>query len=353
MGGMADTGEAPDRRPMQEFEARLNDAFYRDAPYHYFNQRFSWLVAAAAQMDDPDLPILPEFPGLTSALGAVAELDETSFVRERRRTFVAAEAQVLLHQVAEALLRLVRGHIGDPPCPWLQMASDRSFSEFKRWIADDVVGVGPSATAAMLRRHVGAPTSAEPAAQSARDGWPPSALDNMNAFLRALARRYLEDANLYNSAKHGFAVKGGHHELRFVTDPNEDGETSPDQLALDRALSVHGVTLEHLESESLDGGPTWYRTLRFIDIDQDLALIHGGIRTITLLWDASAARYSGGGVVEVPLVEADPATIAARTSAGRAVIRIPITARPAAPETAAAVIDAIRRRDGDSKERWS
>jgi hypothetical protein len=58
--------------------------------------------------------------------------------REGVRNFASVESQVLFHHASEALLRLCLAHVVRPPCPWLEVASERP-QAFKKHVTSKVI----------------------------------------------------------------------------------------------------------------------------------------------------------------------------------------------------------------------
>ena len=56
---------------------------------------------------------------------------------------------MLLHHVAETLLRLYIAHESDPECPWIAIASERNFGRFKGKVSELLKSKG-----ALIERYV-------------------------------------------------------------------------------------------------------------------------------------------------------------------------------------------------------
>lgn len=209
---------------------RVNEEFYRGTPHQYFEQRLVWLLTAADRQDEP--VELPEGGILDEALGQESEFDPDALSSAARGLYVAAETQVLLHQVAEAVIRLVFGHLGSPPSPRVEMAALSSPAKFRGRVEEEIVRVPPEHLREVLRPVVvgtGAPPS---------EGWIERLLDDSTAVVQQLARRLLRDAPLYNAAKHGFAVTAGHSRLELAL--HDDDDLDADQLAAAESTSHSG-----------------------------------------------------------------------------------------------------------------
>ena len=117
--------------------------------------------------------------------------------------FVAVEGEVLLHHTSETLLRLALAHVpladtAVPDAPWLVLARERSFNEFKarvreQFLVEDDLEVRRAAMEVLSARH---PVGDDEASRRR--------LDELGRYIAYLARVFL-DADAYNAAKRGFA----------------------------------------------------------------------------------------------------------------------------------------------------
>src|SRR4029453_3266360 len=92
----------------------------------------------------------------------------------------------------------------------------------------------------------------------------------------AVAHRILEDAPLYNAAKHGFAVLAEHMAVEFRAELRQDEtpEERSSREAAEKLVRSEGVALEALEwtYDSASKSRHWFTALRFVDPAHDLAL---------------------------------------------------------------------------------
>jgi hypothetical protein len=321
-----------------EVAARLNDAFYRAAPPHqYFELRLISLLAMDALSGDARVEDLPSSTLGEAALGRELEFDPDVLERSSLDEYAAAESQVLLHHASEALLRAFLGHLGFPSCPWLEIASLSNFRVFKERVQEVV-----STPRTDLERLVD-------------DYFFGSALDVDTEMRRdfvavtaetiaAAGHRVLEDAPLYNAAKHGFAVLAGRHlvEWRMEPDPQETPEDRRAREAVSDWLRDEGLTLESLEWRPGDAadGRSWQRALRFVDPDHDVALSWLVIRVLGNVWRVAQARYAGGGEVRICHLDAEeaPSALRDRAKGKGSTMKVPVMALPLPPEQAEEVL---------------
>jgi hypothetical protein len=213
--------------------------------------------------------------GVTAKIGDDAEVDSASVVK-----YVSTESQVLLHHAAETVVRLFLAHRDTPPCPWLEMAGETIFWQFKDRVDREIVqhqrpGVleAQAALAFLGRREAG------PAEDL--DVWTDAA-QNLAAFLRTVAERWLKEANVYNTMKHGLAVLPGNALFQLL---DEDGK--PLRLG-------EGVSVEFLEPTRWEAGRRyWQLTTKWLDVQESLGLVEIACMMIDSLWSVARCRYVG------------------------------------------------------------
>jgi hypothetical protein len=109
------------------------------------------------------------------------------------------------------------------------------------------------------------------------DEWEKGA-DNIEAFLAHYAQHFLE-ADVYNSLKHGLAVRPGDALLKLG-----DAEE----------LKAEGPSIEYLSiRRDQSGNARWNRSTKWIKPDRDIARIHIATRLMESLWSMAAYRYTG------------------------------------------------------------
>lgn len=247
----------------------LNHHFYGgDGPADYFSTRLNSLMALVGNPDDfaDLLRTEVQVDNVTFSLGAGSEIDTDAL-----RRYLRMESQVLLHHAAEALIRLFLAHRHGQACPWLEIAAEFKFREFKDAVQQQIVN-GPELA---LTSDVGFVFLGRREAPE----WA-TAAESLTRLLRRFARDWLADARLYNSAKHGLSVVPGDAVFNL-------GPTGGDLTAMG-----HGDSLAYLEAGNwIDGTRTWSLTTRWIDVSETLGLIHVSTRMMTSLWDFARFRY--------------------------------------------------------------
>jgi hypothetical protein len=191
------------------------------------------------------------------------------------------ESQVVLHHAAKAVIRLFLAHVGAPPCPWLELASETSFSRFKRKVDDQLLrprrrGVLEAEAAwVFLGRRNAFP-------DEELDDWT-SAIENLAKFLRTFAERWLKESRVYNALKHGLAIVPGDAVFQLLDD---DG----------KAVRLgEGASVELLEATPWeDDRRAWQITTRWLDVQESLALVEIACLMIESLWLVARHRYVAG-----------------------------------------------------------
>ena len=254
---------------LQDNYAALNADFYEGKPWLYFDRRLMHVARLAADPEgyhdalDEAVRIGPmEVAQVARALSE----DEPSGLDDQ--SFVAAEAQVLLHHTAETLLRLLHAHAPDtsrgfPACPWLTMSRLTSPRQFKGWARRRILDSSPDERRGLVEDVFAGVLASETEA------------DAVTRHIRLCARHFL-DADSYNAAKHGFALQGSHSRL------NVEVENVV-------AFETEGLTIDWLAARGQE--PRWVRTTRWFSVGTTLALAFFATRLIRGLWESARHRY--------------------------------------------------------------
>ena len=277
---MSTTRRDADHLLAPEQFSELNEAFYRTRPWGYFEHRLRALMLTAGAPDKLlDLLREPVQHGRVQ-IRYDAEDDAEGLARaeEDRKRFLIAEGEVLLHHVSETLLRLYLAHEPLGECPWLDLARVRNPGAFKDLVTDRFA----SDLSADERRErianvfFGRPEPEWLAPAPPPDEWKKGA-DNIEAFLSCYAHHFLE-ADVYNSLKHGLAVRPG-DALMQLGDPE--------------LLKAEGPSIEYLSiRRDQSGNSRWNRSTKWVKPDRDIALIYIASRLIESLWSMAAYRYT-------------------------------------------------------------
>lgn len=178
-------------------------------------------------------------------------------------------------------MRLYLAHRNLPSCPWLEVARLRNFSEFKERLDElSTELIGDSEGDRLLAVFRGSSNLA--------DLELPTSDEELDADRRGLisliiyvARRLLDEGNLYNSAKHGLAVSGGTVGIELGTE------------SLGAPIIAHsGPSLTYQEVVSEAGGARrWTQTIKWVRTSANLGLIQLIASQIESLWNVARARY--------------------------------------------------------------
>jgi hypothetical protein len=269
----------PTPETLKEKYERLNRQFYVADPDSYFQARSLMLLVLGGRPSDV-LGLLSEgvMFGHLKSIGDFGIADENGL-----QQYVAIESQVLLHQAAETLLRLYLGHLDRPPCPWLEIASERQPGTFKTKVQESVLDPRPDElNDSVADLFLGGPWDGVCEDRRAETE---IALRNLTRFLRSFAEQWLSDAPMYNSLKHGLSGVAGNVGLNF-------GESLDNMRQLGRGQSVTYLDAIRDRNEHGQKVLRWKQSTRWIDVSQTLAHIEVATRMIESLWRIAAHRYA-------------------------------------------------------------
>lgn len=323
---------------------RLNDRFYKSSPHRYFELRLLSLLALDGMPLSEDDADLPESDLGDIALGAPLEFDPSLLSRGERETFVASEAEVLLQHVSEVLVRYFLGHLGWPPCPWLEIAALSNFGAFKKASAS-LAEADASSLEQLVNRLL---FDGAALAEDEQQGQTRVVVQT----LQAAAHRLVEDAPLYNAVKHGFTVLAGRSALRFHSTPEPD-QTEDDRRAreeIEAFLADEGLTLETLEWSNESGNRSWATKTRYVDPDYAVATAWLTTRVLGNVANTMKARYAasaGGAYVAWYMLDESftPTALFERSKGKGTHFRVPLGATPLPDDEARRVLDELGYRD--------
>lgn len=204
---------------LDEEELRqLNEWFYGARPDEYFETRLHLLVVEAARPELRRDAVSEglEWRGVRFQSSREPERDDAL-----HKAFVYSEATNLLHHIGETLLRLYLAHAPNgngrsPVCPWIEIASHRRPGDFKRRIGQRFDG-GPlteerrDALAFVFylsRESIGVENAVDVE----------ESIEEIDDWLTYVARRFLDEAPLFNSFKHGLAFQATDAALEVQAD---------------------------------------------------------------------------------------------------------------------------------------
>lgn len=261
-----------DQESVRRRALAMNRSFYGAAPYNYFRQRLTNIVLTAAAPNRL-ASLVSEGVALGEVTAYFMDDSESPLLDSHARDgYLALEATNLLHHCAETLLRLHLAHESLSICPWFEVANLTRFWEFRQMVRERFrEGIRDNSDMARLCQvyflvdDPGKITFAE-------SGMAPS-LDNINAYLTYFAGLILDEASVYNSSKHGFAIRSQDVAFEMVDVFKKSGPAV--------------ICLERQEDK------TWRRVVRWVDVEQHLKLIEVACLLMEQLWLIAKARYLG------------------------------------------------------------
>lgn len=258
----------------------LNEFFYRAKPHEYFHHRLFSLVLLLTKEEE-----VAEVAGDGLKYGFVTIEPGQGQNDERPQSplwaFATCESQVLVHHIAEVLLRLFFAHRGDPRCPALELASVRDPGQFPKALRRFLDKSDASRRHDIMQVFWGQTEVAQLASEQPEPDWE-SGASAIERLLVHAARRLLNEAPLYNAAKHGLAVTTGRSRLTF------------DVEGIDLGMSTEGLNVEYLKRLKPDeNGDQWHHVTRWIDEKTDIALCYLWTNLIDSLWSVATNRYLG------------------------------------------------------------
>lgn len=152
----------------------------------------------------PDEDLAPAYRN-PRAIGCMTLGIDRVLEKESRERLLRSEALTVFHHAAETLLRFYFAHVDpDQRCPWMAMAKELNFAEFKKRVAALFEEKPEQAIGAAARVFVG---GADPrdAGVALTEAEFTAAAEAYARILRYCSRRFLDEAFAYNAAKHGFA----------------------------------------------------------------------------------------------------------------------------------------------------
>ncbi len=194
---------------------------------------------------------------------------ETDDYPTPEQSYTAIEAEVLIHHVAETLLRFVHAH-EDPeePCPWLRMSGLTSARRFKAWVEAAIVAAPRDDLGDLCARVF----ACKPGCTADLDAY-------VN-YTRLLAEHFL-DAGPYNAAKHGMGLSGGSERRRIEIDGVE-------------VFRRDGAVIDWLAVWPLhdpERSAEWTRASRLFSPEATIAVIFAATNLMKSIWIRGRARY--------------------------------------------------------------
>lgn len=267
---------SPDDNLAREQFPELNRQFYsaKLQPHNYLMHRYRSLFLAAQSPEvlpgafDRELAI----GDLRAAWPSADEWDE-----QEMRDYLSTESTVLLHHASEALFRLYFAHADSPECPWLAVARMRIPREFRDRL-DRFINEAESEAAAQSAMLVfyGHGTVTE----DKQEEWS-TLRDGLMMLLRHLGGRLLDEAPLYNSAKHGLSLVPGAAVMEF------GDQSGPLRIRVD------GPSITYLTVMDRERGKRWAQETVWLNPTEALALVLFTLWELSNLWHVARCRYAG------------------------------------------------------------
>ena len=215
-------------RPWLDAEAceRLNGLFYGAHPDRYFETRLHFLMIEAARPEVRREAVTEGIEWRKLSFKSLRDPDEDA---ETHSAFVYAEAANLLHHTGETLLRVYLG-THQPrrdclPCPWVETAEERLPGAFKERVRDRFDGAelddarrGEIETVFYRSRAL-----LEPEELAELDG----SIEEIESWLTKAARRFLDEAELFNAIKHGLAIQASESAFSIGTPEQKISHEGP------------------------------------------------------------------------------------------------------------------------------
>jgi hypothetical protein len=254
--------------------ASLNQRFYSMSPYTYLQTRVSALVILSDPTSDPRRQgFKASFDSLQMSFVEVADED--------RKKYAAIESTILVHHASETLLRLYLAHSKENPCPWLALSGLLNFRVFKDTIRTLRTQLDQEATVSDLLRVFTGLDTRDSFAGLSESRWSEHR-EALVLLVRHCIDVVLDDANIYNAAKHGLAL--GSDEIGMAFGP--EGE--------DALIERSGPTVSYLELVGSSKSKHWHSSLRFVEPGVNLAWVALIMIRLEGLWAMAKFRRVAG-----------------------------------------------------------
>ena len=260
----------------------LNAKFYLGSPHAYFERRLKSLAIAIGDgREFDDLLRAGVSYGDFSMKSDDNDADQGPSDQKDVDDYAAVESAVLLHHTAEATLRLYLAHANRNPCPWLEIAKLTNFREFKQRIAALAESLGDDEVLDDLAEVF----SYRATPEFILGGDPTAMWKDHRAGLRDLIseviRIILDDAHIYNAAKHGMAIVSS--DLGLSIGDGEDGGP---------LIHQKGPVLTFLELNQVsDSEKYWHQTSAWVDPTKSMAIAFLLIKLMDSLWRSAKVHF--------------------------------------------------------------
>jgi hypothetical protein len=256
---------------------RLNERFYKMSPYTYLDMRLKSLVLMASGSEKLD-DLLAE--GVSYQDLTLSEPEPANQLELDK--YAALESTVLLHHACEAMLRLYLAHEYRTECPWLKLAATTSPRDFKsqvRKLGTELTSRDRIADMLEAFSYTADWTKFDGATE---DVW----LSHEAALVQLVdyaIREVLNNANVYNAAKHGLAVQPGEVSFSLGGRPGHKPLIRQD-----------GPALNHLEMSGNADDRHWQLRTTWVNPLSNLARVHLMTLQIRNLFEAGRSQRKLG-----------------------------------------------------------
>ncbi|MBM7519209.1 hypothetical protein [Nocardioides nitrophenolicus] len=260
----------------------LNRRFFAAdrGPHLFIRHRMRGLILAASS--DEEIRAKVE-SGLTLGELRLTAPDHNGPLGEDGVAEVAAlDAIVLFHHAAETLLQLFFVLEAAPACPWLEIAKikreHRLMTKRLRNLRSQYKS--QKTKEALVRvfcaQELSGPENIE------KEQWADIVL-GLRLVVAEAAKRFQEETNLYNSAKHGLSAVTGRATLRLGEESNP-------------LIDMRGPSLTILEPRPTGAGTghKWHETTRWVETEKTVAMTGLMAHLIENAWHIARATYADG-----------------------------------------------------------
>lgn len=284
---VSDRGSGSDQRKHRaqvrlapEQFSELNATLYESDPAAYFRLRLQALVMQLSDSPHVDDALTHGLSYGIFRLGSLRREEPNARLR-----YAALESTVLLHHAGETLFRLYFSHLGEPDCPWLEIAKFRGPPDFKKQLQRLVAKGKEWNRSDVTTVFLGGASPADAGVEVTDEGWR-AATDGLVNLLKLVAQRLLKQSDLYNAAKHG-----------LVGVPAEGGSTTWTPADGGESLTLGGgpaVTFLHREpAVAAHDATRWHATTSYVRLDADFMVTLLIASAIDSLWAVARRRYVG------------------------------------------------------------
>lgn len=260
--------DEPQRGVAREQYTELNATLYESSPAAYLRFRLDALVEMHARST-------AEGSGQRT-YGALTIPPRQELTERERTHAVAMESTMLIHHAAETLARLYLAHLDKPSCPWLKL-TQLTFPKVKAALAPIASPDYKFPVGDIECIFLGGASPSESALVASNTDWG-GTVEGHAELMRVASDRLLEQAPLYNAAKHGLA--GAPSERLNLTFGSGD----------DRVQVADGPAITYLSGYGTERNP-WVANTDYVQLESDFATVELLALAIDNLWTVARRTY--------------------------------------------------------------